>query len=102
MGKGKERGAEEGATTGYQKHATLDKGTTKKVEAVEADGSLAGIASEHSGIADASRAETAKLHSGDLENRALSGFKPCTFFKTLLLLYRLSSFRNTALFGSQT
>ncbi|MEE3284204.1 MAG: arginine--tRNA ligase [Planctomycetota bacterium] len=46
-------------------------GSEAEVEAVEADGSLAGIAAEHPGIADASRAETAKLHSGDSENRAL-------------------------------
>ena len=46
-------------------------GSETEVAAVEADGSLAGIAAQHPDIADASRAETAKLHSGDPENRAL-------------------------------
>ncbi|HAA48762.1 MAG TPA: arginine--tRNA ligase, partial [Planctomycetaceae bacterium] len=46
-------------------------GSETEVAAVEADGSLAGIAAQHRDIADASRAETAKLHSGDPENRAL-------------------------------
>jgi len=42
-----------------------------EVAAVEADTGLAGIAAAHPAIAEASRAETAKLHAGDAGNRAL-------------------------------
>ena len=42
-----------------------------EVAAVEADAELATVAAGHPDIAEASRAETARLHAGDAENRAL-------------------------------
>ena len=42
-----------------------------EVAAVEADAELAAVAAGHPDIAEASRAETARLHAGDAENRAL-------------------------------